>query len=175
VDPLIWRGLWGRKTLTEVPVDCGGSARRAHTRLVVREPETQWWADRSRPTMTVAAVREGEPFALAGLAALATEDELLVVLGSGRRAAQHEILRGLRRRLPRHDVVALFVRHRHGDLPRDAARVERLLDRGSLPVVITAPAGLNDVTSEIASYLRADRVLRTLGPVWERPATEVSA
>jgi hypothetical protein len=31
------------------------------------------------------------------------------------------------------------------------------------------------VTSEIASYLRADRVLRTLGPVWERPATEVSA
>jgi hypothetical protein len=125
--------------------------------------------------MTVAAVHESEAFELAGLAALATEDELLVVLGSGRRAVQHSILHGLRSRLPRHDIVALFVRHRHGSLLRDAARVERLLDLGSLPVVITASAALNDVTAEIASYLRADRVLRTLGPAWERSGTGVSA
>jgi hypothetical protein len=142
---------------------------------MVREPETQWWAEQPRSTMTVAAVRESEAFALAGLAALAAEDELLVVLGSGRRAVQHAIVQELRNRLPRHDIVALFVRHRHGDLLRDAARVERLLDLGSLPVVITASAALNDVTAEIASYLRADRVLRRLEPAWERPQTEVSA
>src|SRR4051812_39409902 len=138
VDPLNWRRLWARRTLTEVPVGCGGSAPRAHAPLVVREPETQWWAEQSRSTMTVAAVRESEAFALAGLAALAAEDELLVVLGSGRRAVQHAIVQGLRNHLPRHDIVALVVRHRHGDLLRDAARVERLLDLGSLPVVITA-------------------------------------
>ncbi|WP_127500509.1 hypothetical protein [Actinoplanes solisilvae] len=171
---MIWRRFWARRTLTEVPVDCGGSTRRPHAPLVVREPETHWWAQRSRSATTVAAVRESEVSALAGLAVLAAEDELLIVLGSGRRAVQHEILNGLRGRLPRHDIVALFVRHRHGSLLRDAARVERLLDLGSLPVVITAAAALNDVTAEIASYLRADRVLRTLGPAWERPTREIS-
>ncbi|MCM4080963.1 hypothetical protein [Paractinoplanes hotanensis] len=157
----MWRQVWTRRTLTEAPVEGGGSARGGHASLVVREPEAQWWAERSQSATTVAAIRESDQFALARLAALATVDELLVVLGSSRRAAQHTLLHELRHRLPRHGIVALFVRHRHGSLLRDAARVERLLDLGCLPVVITAPGALNNVTAEIASYLRADRVLRT--------------
>jgi len=45
----------------------------------------------------------------------------------------------LRSRIPRQEVVAMRVRHRHGDLLRDAAAVERLLDAGNVPVVVTKP------------------------------------
>ena len=67
------------------------------------------------------------------------------------------------------------VRHRDDDLLRDAATVERLLDIGSLPVVITLGTALSGVTAGIASFLRADRVLRTttgadLYQVWQRHA-----
>jgi hypothetical protein len=40
--------------------------------------------------------------------------------------------------------------------------VEGLLDAGRLPVVVTPANAMHDVTAEIASYLRADRVLRLL-------------
>jgi RNA-binding protein YhbY len=148
---------------------------------VIREPEASWWEVQARSSVTVAAVREGDAgwhpeMVVARLAQLAVDDELLVVLGSGDRSVQHNLIAELRASLPRHEVVTVHVRHRHGQLLRDAATVERLLDAGSLPVVMTSAAGMHDVTAEIASYLRADRVLRVLPTadgadlcqVWER-------
>ena len=137
--------------------------------MVVREPEAGWWAaeEQTGSSVTVAAVREGDAawhpeMVMSRLAALATDEELLVVFGSNARSVQHSMVADLRVRLPRHQVVALRVRHRHDDLLRDAATVERLLDAGSLPVVVTPVSAMLDVTAEIASYLRADRVLRVL-------------
>ena len=46
---------------------------------------------------------------------------------------------------------------------RQAVTLERALDAGSLPVVVTAPGVLHDVTAEISSLVRADRVLRVFG------------
>jgi hypothetical protein len=117
--------------------------------------------------VTVAAVQEGDASwhpgpVVARLARLAVDDELLVVFGSYGRTLQYALAAGLRRSLPRYDVVTVPVRHRHGHLLRDAAMVERLLDAGNLPVVVTPANALHDVTAEIASYLRADRVLRVL-------------
>ncbi|WP_433301513.1 hypothetical protein ACQP2F_06305 [Actinoplanes sp. CA-030573] len=150
---------------------------------MVREPEAGWWAEQARQTVTVAAVRESDAAwhpetVVAELAHLAVDDGLLVVFGSSARSVQHTMVAELRIRLPRQEVVSIRVRHRHGDLLRDAAVVERLLDAGRLPVVVTPLATLHDVTAEIASYLRADRVLRVLRttggaelrPVWQRSA-----
>ncbi|WP_030439892.1 hypothetical protein [Actinoplanes subtropicus] len=150
-----------------------GTATRSHVPLVVREPEAGWWAAQQAGTrqagssVTVAAVRERDAawhpeMVMSRLAALAADRELLVVFGSNVRSVQHSMAAGLRARLPRQEVVAMRVRHRHGEMLRDAAIVERLLDAGSLPVVVTPVAALLDVTAEIASYLRADRVLRVL-------------
>ncbi|MFF5291138.1 hypothetical protein [Paractinoplanes globisporus] len=158
-----------------------GTSTRSHVPMVIREPEAGWWEAQARATVTVAEVRESDAawhpeMVMSHLAALAVDDELLVVFGSHVRSVQHAMVADLRSRLPRHEVVAMRVRHRHGDLLRDAATVERLLDAGSLPVVVTPIAAMHDVTAEIASYLRADRVLRVLRtlegaelcPVWER-------
>jgi hypothetical protein len=135
--------------------------------MVFREPEAGWWEAQSRATVTVAAIREGDAawhpeMVLSRLAEIAVDEALLVVFGSNARSVQHAMVADLRTRLPRQEVVAMRVRHRHGDLLRDAAIVERLLDGGSVPVVITPVAAMHDVTAEIASYLRADRVLRVL-------------
>jgi len=137
--------------------------------MVIREPEAGWWAAQEEPgsSVTVAAVREGDAawhpeMVMSRLATLATDEELLVVFGSNARSVQHAMVADLRARLPRHQVVAMRVRHRHGDLLRDAATVEQLIDAGSVPVVVTPIAAMHDVTAEIASYLRADRVLRVL-------------
>jgi len=138
--------------------------------MVVREPETGWWGAQEQAagsSVTVAAVREGDAawhpeMVMSRLATLATDQELLVVFGSNARSVQHSMVADLRARLPRHEIVALRVRHRHGEMLRDAAAVERLLDAGSLPVVVTPVSAMLDVTAEIASYLRADRVLRVL-------------
>ncbi|MBM2613953.1 hypothetical protein JIG36_00090 [Actinoplanes sp. LDG1-06] len=188
---MIWRKLWARRTLTEIPVSCGGSKRegsagakagsagvkggRAGTTLVVREPEAQWWAEPARSTMTVAALHEDECLTAAAdrLAPLAAEDELLVVLGTGRPEVRDTVVRHLRLRLPRHDVVGLTTRP--GNLLRDAATVECLLDHGSLPVVVTGAENLFEVTAAIASYLRADRVLRTVHTAWERRRVSVTS
>jgi hypothetical protein len=40
------------------------------------------------------------------------------------------------------------------------AALDRFLDTGNLPVVVTAPNAVADVGAEISSYVRADRVLR---------------
>lgn len=148
-------------------MECGGGgARPRHTPLIIREPEAGWWQAQARASVTVAAVREGDDWhpemVLARLAEVATDDELLVVLGSSGRSHQHAMVTDLRTLLPRHEVVAVRVRHRHGELLRGAATVERLLDDGSLPIVVTPVAAMHEVTAEIASYLRADRVLRVL-------------
>jgi len=157
------------RALTAIPVECTrGRETSSHVPLVFREPEAGWWAaQQTGSSVTVAAVREGDAaghpqMVMSRLAALATAAELLVIFGSNARSAQHALVADLRARLPRRQVVALRVRHRHGDLLRDAATVERLLDAGRLPVVVTPAPALVDVTAEIASYLRADRVLRVL-------------
>ncbi|MFI5891024.1 hypothetical protein ACIA5D_13020 [Actinoplanes sp. NPDC051513] len=135
--------------------------------MVFREPEAGWWDAQTRATVTVAAVREGDAawhpeMVMNSLAEIAAGEELLVVFGSNARSVQHAMVADLRSRIPRHEVVAMRVRHRHGDLLRDAAAVERLLDAGNVPVVVTSVSTMHEVTAEIASYLRADRVLRVL-------------
>lgn len=177
---MLWQSFTTRRELTAVPADLRGhrATVRRHVPTVVREPESSWWEVQKRPTLTVAAVREGDadwhPESVVGrLAEIAAEDELLLILGATRRAVTQRMVAELRKHLPWHDVVPTPVRHRHAELLRDAANVERLLDVGSLPVVITSPASINAVTAHIAGYLRVDRVLRVLGdgalfPVWQR-------
>jgi hypothetical protein len=184
-----WERIAPRRVLRATPVDCRWNAprtmagsldrrpRASHVPLVIREPEAGL-LETAAPTVTVAAVREIDARQRIGvlvsrLAALAVDDELLVVFGSGARPRHQYMIDELRGRLPRHDVVAMHVRHRHDRLLRDAATVERLLELGSLPVVVTPTATMHAVTAEIASYLRADRVLRTttgadLYQVWQR-------
>jgi hypothetical protein len=169
---LLWQRFTTRRTLTAEPVEFrwgGGTATRRpqHRPLVIREPEADFWEARARPTVTVAAVREGDAAWFPGrvverLTEIAVGDELLVVFGSNGRASHNAVVAELRHRLPLRDVVAVPVRHRHGHLVRDAAMVEGLLDAGRLPVVVTPANALRDVTAEIASYLRADRVLQLL-------------
>ncbi|WP_203788574.1 hypothetical protein [Paractinoplanes rishiriensis] len=165
-----------------------GASGRRHVPLIIREPEASWWAEQARTTVTVAAIREGDAGwhperVVSRLAAEAADDELLVVFGSHGQARQHPLMAELRRCLPGCEVVPVPVRHRHGRLLRDAATVEHLLDDGHLPVVVTPANALHDVTAEIASYLRADRVLRVLQTsdgaelhqVWQRaPEPSVS-
>jgi hypothetical protein len=168
---------------------CRASVRRgtrAATR--VREPEQGWWdaqeefagAAGGAATVTVAAVhdwdagRDADAVATR-LADLAVDDELLVVFGAEGpgRPAHRAMVAGLRRRLPRHDVVALAARPELGHL------LARLLDAGSLPVVLTEAGGMHDLTAQLASLVRADRVVRVfrtatgadLYPVWRRPGT----
>ncbi|GIM94646.1 hypothetical protein [Paractinoplanes toevensis] len=179
---MFWQRLTAQRALIDVPVDGRGS-RRSHTPLVIREPEAGWWEAQTRSTVSVAAVLESEagrdPEQVgARLAEVATDDELLVVIGAGGHTVRDAIVTELRTLLPLHRVVTMRMRHRHGELLRDAATVERLLDAGNLPVVVTPPAALHDVTAEIASYLRADRVLRVLRTelhqVWQRPSINLN-
>ena len=143
--------------------------------LVIREPEASWWETQAElnepavtppdcPTMTVAVLKEREAetdAVVARLAELAVADELLVVFGSASNPRPGQaMIAGLRGHLPRHHVVAVHVRHRGADVRRYAAALERFLDAGSLPVVLTASADMHDVAAEISSYVRADRVLR---------------
>lgn len=151
--------------------------------VTVREPEQAWWDalegtdGPDDATVTVAAVHDWDAEYASGavaatLAALAVEDELLVVFGAERGAGRHgEVLTGLRDRLPRHDVVGLAAR------PGLAPLLSRLLEAGSLPVVLTEAGAMHDLTAELASVVRADRVVRIfrtptgadLYPVWRRP------
>ncbi len=104
------------------------------------------------------------------LAEVAVQDELLVVCtGSGAPAVVAE----LRRRLPRHDVVALDISSSAGIMGHHAVVLNELLEIGSLPVV-AVPAGQGtDVAAQLSDLLQADRVLRTAGradlrEVWRR-------
>jgi hypothetical protein len=154
---------------------------------MVREPEQGWWdaqeefgdAGGGTSTVTVAAVhdweagRDAEAVATR-LAELAVDDELLVVFGADGpgRPAHRAMVADLRQRLPRHDVVALAARPELGHL------LARLLEAGSLPVVLTDAGGMHDLTAQLACLVRADRVVRVfrtptgagLYPVWSRPS-----
>lgn len=161
--------------------------------LVIREPESVWWDAQPEPmaaatdaAVTVAVVGEADTgwntdAVVSRLAELAADDELLVVYGSGSRyhagPGHRAVMAGLRGRLPRHHVIALHVRHYDSGLRPDAiAALESLLENGSLPVVITSAAAMHDVTAEVSSYLRADRIMRAsctvtgadLYQVWRR-------
>ena len=147
---------------------------------VFREPETGWWETQlgldDPAALTVAAVCEtdagvGSGAVASRLAGLATDDELLVVLGAeSDQRPGHWTIDGLRDRLPRHDVVAL------GAAPVRGRAAANLLEEGSLPVIVTSVDRLHDVTAELASFLRADRVVRVfptgdgaeLYQVWRR-------
>jgi hypothetical protein len=104
------------------------------------------------------------------LAAVAVQDELLVVCtGSGAPAVVAE----LRRRLPRHDVVALDISSSVGLQAHHAVVVNELLEIGSLPVVAVPARQGSDVAAQLSDLLQADRVLRTAGradlrEVWRR-------
>jgi hypothetical protein len=180
---VIWQSFTACRALTADPVDLrrgwrGTTSERRRAPLVVREPEAAWWQAQVRSTVTVAELGEHDVAGHRGhlmtrLAGLAADDGLLVVFGSDGRTDPHGLVAELRRRLPRHDVVAVAVQHGRERLLRYAAAVERLLDGGGVPVVITPAAVLHEVTAGIASYLRADRVLRTAGGadlrlVWRR-------
>lgn len=159
--------------------------------LVIREPESSWWETQAKfgeleatpegPTTTIAVLREREAESDAvveRLAELASADELLVVFGSASsvQPGEHAVISGLRGRLPRHDVVAVDVGREEADVTGQVAAIERFLEAGTLPVVVTAPAVVHDVTAAISSYVRADRVLRVfhtpigaeLHQVWRR-------
>jgi len=165
--------------------------------VVIREPESGWWDAYGEPleplatesdeaAVTVAVVGEAETgwntdAVVCRLAELAVNDELLVVYGSGSRhrpgPGHHAVMSALRWRLPRHHVIAVHVRHQDAGLrPEAAAALERLLEDGSLPVVVTSAAAMHDITAEVSSYLRADRVVRAsctitgadLYQVWRR-------
>lgn len=163
-------------------------------RVIVREPEAAWWeaqrawdASVRHPAVTVAVVGQSDagrdPGAVVRrLAELAVDDELLVVYVAEppSRPGHRAVLDGLRDHLPRHDVVAMHLpRHDRADRRDAAAMLGRFLDEGSLPVVVTVPPAMRDLTAEISSYLRADRVLRVfrttagaeLCQVWSRRET----
>ena len=144
--------------------------------VVIREPEAGWWraqADlddgyRGGPTTTVAVLRDdaaGTDAMLTRLVELAAADELLVVCGSASwaRPGDAATVTGLRRRLPGRDVAGLRIGGPGTRTRRHAITLERALDAGSVIVVSTAPGMLHDVTAEISSLVRADRVLRVFG------------
>jgi hypothetical protein len=155
------------------PAPCRSAAAPA---AVIREPEAGWWraqtdldeGRRGDATTTVAVLRHHDAdtdAVVARLAELADDDELLVVCGwaSCARPGHDAVGAWLRGRLPRHDVVALRVGGPGLETRRQAVTLELALDAGSLPVVVTAPGVLHDVTAEITSLVRADRVLRLFG------------
>jgi hypothetical protein len=132
-------------------------------------PQSVWMDTEPRfeAALTVVVVgglenRRAAAVAVARIATLAVEDELLVICGSNRRwpgLIVNLMVAGLRERLPRHDVVALHVTPRVGTHGRELALIEEFLEIGSLPVVVTPTVAVNDVAAEFASRLAADRVL----------------
>jgi hypothetical protein len=132
-------------------------------------PQSGWMdlEPRSEAALTVVVVgglenRRAAAVAVARIAKLAVEDELLVVCGSNRRwpgLIVNLMVGGLRDHLPRHDVVALHVTPRVGTHARELALVEDFLEIGSLPIVVTPTVAVNDVADEFAGRLGADRVL----------------
>jgi hypothetical protein len=167
-------------------------------RLIVREPETGWWraqdawepwqepaAESDAPVVTIAVVGDSETSwntdaVVFRLAQLAVTDELVVVYGH-HGPGHHAVLAGLRGRLPRHHIVEVQVR-RPAEVRCDTGTaLKRLLEDGSVPVVVTALESMHSVTAEISSRLEADRVLRLfrtpsgadLHEVWHRRPTPV--
>jgi len=158
------------------------------TDVTAPEPQPEFRHDFDTAAMTIVItrasdVRRGSTALVARLAELAVNDELLVVCGSNE--FQHGpdanvLTLGLRRRLPRHDVVALHVAPNAGAPRRAATLLSEFMEIGSLPLVVTPVAAVRDVVAELSSYLRADRVLSlscstadgaNLRQVWARRQT----
>jgi hypothetical protein len=156
---------------------------------VIREPESGWWDAHPEPSptaMTVAVVSESETWlgaeaVVSRLAEFAVNDELIVVYSADRWSSpgHHAVVAGLSDHLPRHHVVAFHITPLGAGLGRgDALLLDQLLENGSLPVVVTPASAVYDVTAELSSCLRADRVLRVLRTdrgadvhqVWRREA-----
>jgi hypothetical protein len=104
------------------------------------------------------------------LSELAVNDELLVVAsGSGASA----MVAGLRRQLPRHDVVSLDIAASSGVLGEHTLVVNEFLEIGSLPIVVVPARAVAEVAAQLSDLLQADRVLRMSGradlrEVWRR-------
>ena len=144
----------------------------------LRAAENDWGI---YPAVTVAILGEWETRwglgpAVASLADLAVDDELLIVYGTERRRlGDCPVVARLREHLPRHHVIAVpIARYRYPD----ATLVEYFLENGSLPVVVTPAPAVHQVAAELASHLHADRVVRVswtidgidVGQVWHRTA-----
>ncbi len=119
----------------------------ATTVAVLGEPDTRWGA---------AAV-------VAGLAELATSDELVVVYGVGERPrlglSADRLVAGLRARLPRHSVIALPVGEHPELLGRDALMLGEHVEAGTLTIAVTETASQHRVAADLSIYLQADRIL----------------
>lgn len=121
------------------------------------------------PTATTVAIlgardtRLGAAAVVAGLAELATSDELIVVYGLDERLplglTAADLAAGLRFRLPRHSVVAVPVDHRPDRLSRDALLLGEYVDAGTLAIAVTRTASQSRVAADLSIYLQADRVL----------------
>jgi hypothetical protein len=117
--------------------------------------------------MTVVLVDESQvgqdsEAVVARLAELAVDDEVVVVHGAADASPSlgtEALVVGLRDRLPRYRVVALYVSLTTESLWGNAAMVDELMEIGNLPVVVTVSEAAGDVAAELATYLRADRTL----------------
>ncbi|GIE97596.1 MFS transporter [Paractinoplanes rishiriensis] len=119
------------------------------------------------PTATTVAVlaepdtRVGAAAVVAGLAELATSDEVVIVYGAGDGPGltPEGLAAGLRARLPRHSVVAIRVTDHPELLGKDALLLTEHMEAGALAIAVTPVASLADVAGDLAIYLQADRVL----------------
>jgi hypothetical protein len=69
------------------------------------------------------------------------------------------VVAALRRLLPRFTVVPLYVAPPDGHNRCDTALVDRLLDDGSLPVVLAPAVIAPRVAEDLFHHLRADRMV----------------
>jgi NNP family nitrate/nitrite transporter-like MFS transporter len=121
------------------------------------------------PTATTVAVlgehhtRLGAAAVVAGLAELATSDELVVVYGVDEPPhpglTPAALATGLRVRLPRHHVVVVPVNDHPELLSRDALLLGEHVEAGTLAIAVTGTASRREVAADLAIYLQADRVL----------------
>ncbi|GIF21487.1 NNP family nitrate/nitrite transporter-like MFS transporter [Actinoplanes tereljensis] len=121
------------------------------------------------PTTTTVAVlaepdtRLGAAAVVAGLAELATSDELVVVYGVDERPrpglSAAGLVAGLRVRLPRHSVVAVPLHENPEMLGQDALLLVEHVDAGALTIAVAGTANRHRVAADLSIYLQADRVL----------------
>jgi hypothetical protein len=121
------------------------------------------------PTATTVAVlgepdtRFGAAAVVAGLAELATSDELVVVYGIDDRPRPGLSAAGLaaaiRARLPRHSVVAIPVRETPQLLGRDALLLVEYVEAGAVTIAVTHTVSQQRIAADLSIYLQADRVL----------------
>lgn len=118
--------------------------------------------DPSHSTLTVAVASGRDHAAVRELGALATHDELVVVAGRTRPTAdRYHLIAGLRIARPGCFFVGLLI-DAHATakvLDHDVNVIADLLNSGSTPVLVTAPAGDAWVALYLAHRLGANRVV----------------